>query len=173
MDRFSTSVIVWIVPLKLYPGVSCFWWLLIFVGWPGRTPFSRAENPPIAFICELKKQVRLGRVLLGEDKPAISDRAGVVHGISNPNPAHNARRRLEARHLNLAGFLFGFAGRGDLLTLLLMPVLLEDSRGRRLRKSGRPPPLEPSLKVQRDIAHNQSSGFAVAPGSKASTRAGL
>jgi hypothetical protein len=33
----------------------------------------------------------------------------------------------------------------------------------RAGKSGRPPPLEPSLKVQRDIAHNQSSGFAVAP----------
>ena len=33
----------------------------------------------------------------------------------------------------------------------------------RAGKSGRPPPLEPSLKVQRDIAQNQSSGFAVAP----------
>jgi hypothetical protein len=33
-------------------------------------------------------------------------------------------------------------------------------------KSGRPLPLEPSLKVQRDIAHNQSSGFAVAPRSQ-------
>jgi hypothetical protein len=31
----------------------------------------------------------------------------------------------------------------------------------RAGKSGRPPPLEPSLKVQRDIAHNQSSGFAM------------
>jgi hypothetical protein len=43
----------------------------------------------------------------------------------------------------------------------------------RAGKSGRPPPLEPSLKVQRDIAHNQISGFAVAPGSKVSTRADL
>jgi hypothetical protein len=36
----------------------------------------------------------------------------------------------------------------------------------RAGKSGRPPPLEPSLKVQRNIAHNQISGFAVAPGIK-------
>jgi hypothetical protein len=43
----------------------------------------------------------------------------------------------------------------------------------RVGKSGRPPPLEPSLKVHRDIAHNQSSGFAVAPRVKASTHAGL
>jgi hypothetical protein len=33
----------------------------------------------------------------------------------------------------------------------------------RAGKSGRPPPLEPSLKVHWDIVHNQSSGFAVAP----------
>jgi hypothetical protein len=37
----------------------------------------------------------------------------------------------------------------------------------RAGKSGCPPLLEPSLKFQRDIAHNQSSGFAVAAGSKA------
>jgi hypothetical protein len=43
----------------------------------------------------------------------------------------------------------------------------------RAGKSGRPPSLEPSLKVQRDIAHNQSSGFAIAPRVKGSTRAGL
>jgi hypothetical protein len=33
-------------------------------------------------------------------------------------------------------------------------------------QSGGPPLFEPSLKVQGDIAHNQSSGFAVAPGVK-------
>jgi hypothetical protein len=52
---------------------------------PRRTPLSRAENPPIAFICELKKQVRIGLVLLGEGQSAISDRAGAAHGTSNPN----------------------------------------------------------------------------------------
>jgi len=41
------------------------------------------------------------------------------------------------------------------------------------RKSGGPPLFEPSFKVQRENAHNQSSGFAVAPGSKALTRAVL
>jgi hypothetical protein len=66
-------------------GVPCFWRLLIFAGWPRRTPLSRAENPPIAFVCELKKQVRIGLVLLGEGQSAISDRAGAAHGISNPN----------------------------------------------------------------------------------------
>jgi hypothetical protein len=77
-DRPSTPVIAW-VPLKPCLDVS----LLIFA--PGRTPFGRAENPPIAFICELKKKVRRGLVLLGKGQSAISDRAGVAHGIPNPN----------------------------------------------------------------------------------------
>jgi hypothetical protein len=68
-----------------------------------------------------------------------------------------------------AGFSFAFVGRGDPLMLLPFKAMLFGRAG----KSGRPPPLEPSLKVQRDIAHNQSSGFAVAAGSKVSTRAGL
>ena len=54
-------------------GVSCFWRLLIFAGWPGRKPFSGAEKPPIAFIGELKKQGRLDLVLFGEGQSAISD----------------------------------------------------------------------------------------------------
>jgi hypothetical protein len=65
---------------------------------------------------------------------------------------------------------FAFVGCGDpLMPLLPFKAVLFG----RARKSGRPPLLEPSRKVQRDIAHNQSSGFAVAPGSKAQTRAGL
>ena len=76
-------VIEW-VPLKLEFGVSCFWRLLIFAGWPRRTPFGGAENPPITFICEFKKQIRRSFVLLGEGQSAISDRAGDAHGISNP-----------------------------------------------------------------------------------------
>jgi hypothetical protein len=69
--------------------------------------------------------------------------------------------------LNPAGFSFAFAGCGKLLTLPF-PMLLE-----RARKSGGPPLFEPSFKVERDSTHNQSSGFAVAPGVKASTRAVL
>ena len=68
-----------------------------------------------------------------------------------------------------AGFSFDFAGRSDPLMLLPFKAMLFGGAG----KSGRPPPLEPSLKVQRDIAHNQSSGFAVTPRSRALTRAGL
>ena len=69
--------------------------------------------------------------------------------------------------LNPARFSFAFAGCGNLLTLLF-PMLLE-----RARKSGGPPLFEPSFKVQRDSTHNQSSGFAVAPRVKSSTRAVL
>src|SRR6266404_5862930 len=66
--------------------------------------------------------------------------------------------------LNPAGFSFAFAGCGKLLTLLfpmLFPMPLE-----RARKPGGPPLFEPSFKVQRDSTHNQSSGFAVAAGSR-------
>jgi len=45
------------------------------------------ENPPIAFICELKKQVRVGLVPRGEGQSAIPDCADAVHGASNPNAA--------------------------------------------------------------------------------------
>ena len=82
-NRFSTLVIVW-VPVKPPTRVSCFWRLLIFARWPGRTPFGGAENSPIAFICELKKQVGRGLVLLSQGQSAISDRSRVAHGISNP-----------------------------------------------------------------------------------------
>jgi hypothetical protein len=69
-------------------------------------PFSRAENPPIAFICELKKQVRNGLVRLGEGQSAISDRADAAHGASQNhnatdrgNPAAGALRDRMARLL--------------------------------------------------------------------------
>jgi hypothetical protein len=78
-------------------------------------------------------------------------------------PGRPLTRRRPKGQLNPAGFSFAFAGCGKLLTLLfpmLFPMLLE-----RARKSGGPPLFEPSFKVQRENAHNQSSGFAVAPGS--------
>src|SRR6516162_3212435 len=95
-DRFSTLVIKWI-PLKLELGVSCFWRLLIFTGWPRRTPFGGAENPPITFICEFKKQIRRSFVLLGEGQSAISDRAGDAHGISNPKATEQGFRLCQQR----------------------------------------------------------------------------
>ncbi len=45
----------------------------------------------------------------------------------------------------------------------MLPLRFKATLFGRVGKSRRPPPLEPSLKVHRDIAHNQSSGFAVAP----------
>ena len=77
LGHISTSVIVWVGPLKPRLGVSL---LLIFAEWPRRTPFSGAEKPPVAFICELKKQVSNGLVLRGQGQSAISDRAGVAYG---------------------------------------------------------------------------------------------
>jgi hypothetical protein len=74
-----SPVIEWL-PLRRPPDVACFW-LLIFAGEPGRTPFSGAEKPPIAFVCELKEQVHVGLVIGGESQSAISDRASVAHGI--------------------------------------------------------------------------------------------
>jgi hypothetical protein len=85
-------------------------------------------------------------------------------------PRSHRRQRSQARCFNPAGFSFGFGGFGKLLLLLLLSLTL----GRRWRsrpdKSGGPPPLEPSFKVNRDYGHNQSSGLAVAPVSKGSTR---
>ena len=67
-------------------------------GWPRRKPFSGAEKPPIAFIRDLKKQVRIGPLLRGEGKFAISDRAKAAHGISNPSAT---RRGLKYREKGL------------------------------------------------------------------------
>jgi hypothetical protein len=66
------------LPLKPEPGISCFWRLLIFAEWQPPTPFGRAENPPIAFVGELEKQVRNGLVRLSEGQFAISGRAGIA-----------------------------------------------------------------------------------------------
>ena len=70
--------------------------------------------------------------------------------------------RRQARILSATGFAFAVVGLGELLMLLLFKamLLLERACG---RKAGGPPLLAPSFKVQRNTAHNQSSGFAVAP----------
>jgi hypothetical protein len=66
--------------------------------------------------------------------------------------------RPQVRRLNAAGFSVAVVGRGELLMLLPFKamLLLERARG---RKSGGPPLLAPSFKVQRDNAHDQSSGL--------------
>ena len=50
------------------------------------------SSPHIAFICEFKKQVRIGLDLRGEGQSAISDRATAAHGISNPSATEQRNR---------------------------------------------------------------------------------
>jgi hypothetical protein len=80
-------------------------------------------------------------------------RAYVPAGSRRPG-----KDRRQARRLNATGFAFAVVGRGELLMLLLFKamLLLERARG---RKSGGPPLFAPSFKVQRNTAHNPSSGF--------------
>jgi hypothetical protein len=91
---------------------------------------------------------------------SLADGAGLSVPRSHP------RCRPQARRFNPAGFSFGFGGFGKRLLLLLL-LLLRLALGRRWRsrptKSGAPPLLAPSFKVQGDIAHNRNSGFAVLP----------
>src|SRR6476646_5221872 len=67
------------------------------------------------------------------------------------------RDRPQTRGLDSAGFSLPFAGRGLLLLMRRIAMLLGDPR-----KSGGPPPLEPSFEVKRDV-HNQRSGFVGRP----------
>jgi hypothetical protein len=67
------------------------------------------------------------------------------------------RARPQTLGLDSAGFSRPFAGRGLLLLMRGIAMLLGNPR-----KSGGPPPLEPSFKVKRDV-HNQRSGFVGRP----------
>jgi hypothetical protein len=69
--------------------------------------------------------------------------------------------RPRTRRPNLAGFSLLFAGGGLLLLTRRIAMLLGNSR-----KSGGPPLFAPSFKVQRDNAHNPSSGFRGRPRSR-------
>lgn len=85
MDSRVCPVSSW-VPRKARLCMSRLWRRLIVAGWPGDPkPFGGAEYSPIAFICEFEEQVGLALVLLSEGQFAISHRANVAHGISNPN----------------------------------------------------------------------------------------
>ena len=76
----------------------------------------------------------------------------------------HSRCRPQARRLYAAGLSSSVVGRGELLLLPFKAMLLsERSRG---LKSGSPALFAPSFNVQRNTAHNQSSGFAVAPGQR-------
>jgi hypothetical protein len=89
---------------------------------------------------------------------AVTTRA---RGFGPSVPRSLRRCRPQARRLNPAGLSFGFGGLGKLLLLLRLAL---GRRGRsRPAKSGGPPLLAPSFKVQGDIAHNRNSGFAVLP----------
>jgi hypothetical protein len=63
--------------------------------------------PPIAFICELREQVRRGLILLGEGQSAISDHAGVAHGISNPNATERGFKYREKEKMWLRAARWG------------------------------------------------------------------
>jgi hypothetical protein len=97
----------------------------------------------------------------GESKPGRNNPVSCEPQEEVPNQVH---WRTRARRFTPAGFSLPFALRVK-LTLLLEPMFLE-----RTRKSSSPPLLEPSFNVKRDTAHNPSSGFLVAPVSRASTR---
>jgi hypothetical protein len=69
-----------------------------------------------------------------------------MQGGSGGNGQRGARaqvRAREPRRFAPAGFSFAFVGRGDPLMMLPFKAMLFGRAG----KSGRPPPLEPSLKV--------------------------
>ena len=97
------------------------------------------------------------------------------NGFVGPPPKHHRRRAAfpvpplralgqisSARRLSPAGFPVGF-GRAELLILLFILALLGRGFWRLPGKSGCPPLFELSLKVQRDLAHYPTSGFAVLP----------
>ena len=83
--------------------------------------------------------------------------AGIRGGASAPALTHRCYRS-QARHFSPAGFSFAVVGRGELLLPFKAMLLSERTRG---LKSGGPPLLTPSFKVQRNTAHNRNSGFAI------------
>ena len=125
------------LPLKPELGISRLWRRLILAGWPRRKPSSGAENPPVAFICELKKQVRDGLVLLGEGQSAISDRAGVprgrqfTHGRILPRRVQIALKPA-TKVLRMHRIFVRGEGRKDLIADSALKRKQVDARSRRL-----------------------------------------
>jgi hypothetical protein len=74
----SKSVLI-SVTLRLFLGIF-FWRLLIS---PDQKPFGGAQKSPITFIRDLMQKVGLGGFFLLKSQSAISDGAGVAHGISS------------------------------------------------------------------------------------------
>jgi hypothetical protein len=76
----------------------------------------------------------------------------------------NGWGRLRVRWFNSAGLSLGFEESVERFTAQFEPMLLECGGLLRPGKSGGPPLLEPSLKVQGDSAHKpETPGFAFAP----------
>jgi hypothetical protein len=123
--------------LKLELGVSRSWWLLIFARWPRRSPLGRAENPAIAFIGGLKKQVRNCLVLLGEGQSTISDRAGVLrgrqftHGRALPRRVQIALKPA-AKVLGMHRIFVGGKGRKHVIADSALKRMQVHARSRRL-----------------------------------------
>ena len=69
-------------------------------------------------------------------------------------PRSHCRYRNQAPAFNPAGFSFGIGRRCRWLTLAFRPTGLRRGRWSRSRKPGGPPPLELSLKIQGDTAHD-------------------
>jgi hypothetical protein len=111
---------------------------------------THSENRPCGYAADMLRTTSKGRCL------------GRGRGLGSAGLRPPVPRRL--------GFSFAFVGRGDPLPLLLLFKAMLFSRA---GKSGRPPPLEPSLKVHRDIAHNQSSGLLSPPGQGLNARGPL
>src|SRR5258706_4184885 len=96
------------------------------------------------------------------EAPGGSSRAGRPWRLVRAGDGtHTGSGRLQGRRVDPAGFSFAFSGRGEVLTLPFKAMPLGHAR-----KPRGPPLFEPSFKVPRDNAHNQSSGFAAAPGFK-------
>jgi hypothetical protein len=121
--------------LKPELGISRLWRLLIFARWPRRSPLGRAENPPITFIGELKKQVRNCLVLLGEGQSAISDRAGVprqfTHGRTLPRRVQIALKPA-AKVLGMHRIFVRGKGRKHVIADSALKRMQVDARSRRL-----------------------------------------
>jgi hypothetical protein len=89
-----------------------------------------------------------------EAEPAA---AGDTSPVAKPLVFHDALALNSTRRLRSAGFPFGFGMPAEPLTQPFILALFGRGLRRLPHKSGGPPPLKPSLNVQGDDTHNNSS----------------